>query len=454
MAGSNSGAPIATEALVPLLADFLPRQRWYRGTDGPARVSLVHDATERAEWPALVDLIVDADGEVYQVLVGLRPDTERPDFLSGHDEAFLGEVETTLGRAHAYDATLDPELGATLLHRLTGGSERAERVRTVSAEQSNTSLVFDDRLILKLFRHLQPGLNPEIEVTEALGRVGFAHIAAPVASSVWGEYSLGVLQPYLAGGVEGWALALTSLRDLFGVQDTQPVPLVSDDGLPPEADPGQAGGDFSAEAQRLGAMTAQLHLALAEAFGREPGDSRAWADQVAAQVNASRLPANVSRSAADRLVADMGAAFDSGPAIRVHGDYHLGQVMRTDDGWYILDFEGEPNRSLGERRRPTSPLRDVAGMLRSFHYASLVALADRDEIGLVEAWEDRNRLAFLEGYMPAVEEGGLLPADGASVEQILRGFELEKAVYELQYEEAHRPDWARIPQAALRRLTS
>lgn len=454
MAASNFTAGIATEALVPLLADFLPRQRWYRGTDGPAGVSVLHDATDRAEWPVLVDLIVDADGEVYQVLVGLRPGAERPDFLNGHDDAFLGEVETTLGRAHAYEATLDPELGAALLLRLTGGAECAERVRTLAAEQSNTSLVYDDRLILKLFRHLQPGINPEIEVTEALGRVGFAHIAAPVASSAWGEYSLGVLQPYLADGVEGWALALTSLRDLFGVQDTQPVPMISDDGPPPEADPGQAGGDFSAEAERLGAMTAQLHLALAEAFGREPGDSQAWADQVAAQVGASQLPANVSHSAADRLVADMGAVVDAGPAIRVHGDYHLGQVMRTDDGWYILDFEGEPDRPLDERRRPTSPLRDVAGMLRSFHYASLVALADRDEIGLVEAWEERNRRAFLEGYVPSVEEAGLLPADGASVERILRAFELEKAVYELQYEEAHRPDWARIPTAALRRLTS
>jgi len=128
--------------------------------------------------------------------------------------------------------------------------------------------------------------------------------------------------------------------------------------------------------------------------------------------------------------------------------------MRTDDGWYILDFEGEPDRSLEERRRATSPLRDVAGMLRSFHYASLIALADRDEIGLVAAWEERNRRAFLDGYLPAAEKGGMLPGDRSSVECILRGFELEKAAYELNYEEGHRPDWARIPKAALRRLTT
>jgi maltokinase len=246
---------------------------------------------------------------------------------------------------------------------------------------------------------------------------------------------------------------LTSLRDLFGVHDTQPVPLITDDGPPPEPDPGQAGGDFSAEAERLGAMTAQLHVALAEAFGAGPGDARAWAEQVLARVAATSLPDGVTRAAIDAVVSSMCDVADPGSAIRVHGDYHLGQVMRTDSGWFILDFEGEPDRSLDERRRATSPLRDVAGMLRSFHYASLVALSDRDEIGLVEAWEERNREAFLDGYFAGAQAGGLLPADRSSAEAILRGFELEKAAYELNYEIGHRPDWARIPTAALVRLT-
>jgi len=160
----------------------------------------------------------------------------------------------------------------------------------------------------------------------------------------------------------------------------------------------------------------------------------------------------VTRQSAERVIAAMRDVSNPGPATRIHGDYHLGQVMRTDEGWYILDFEGEPDRSLDDRRRAASPLRDVAGMLRSFHYASLVALADRDEIGLVEAWEERNRCAFLDGYTIEADDGGLLPPDRSSVETILRGFELEKAVYELNYEEAHRPEWARIPKAALRRL--
>jgi maltokinase len=146
---------------------------------------------------------------------------------------------------------------------------------------------------------------------------------------------------------------------------------------------------------------------------------------------------------------------DSGPAIRVHGDYHLAQVMRTDEGWYVLDFEGEPARPIEERRRPTSALKDVAGMLRSLHYASMVAMFERDEEHTDEAaaWEQRNREAFLTGYLPKARAAGVVPDDEASTAALLAAFETEKALYELGYEQAHRPDWARIPLAALRRLS-
>jgi maltokinase len=140
----------------------------------------------------------------------------------------------------------------------------------------------------------------------------------------------------------------------------------------------------------------------------------------------------------------------------VHGDYHLGQVLRTDAGWYVLDFEGEPARPLEERRRPTSALKDVAGMLRSFHYASAVARTERDAEELDElaaAWEERNREAFLRGYLRAAGPGGVLPPDPDCVGAVMAAFELEKAVYELGYERAYRPDWEAIPLAALRRLT-
>ncbi len=261
------------------------------------------------------------------------------------------------------------------------------------------------------------------------------------------------MQPFLAGGVEGWALALTSLRDLFGVHDTQSVPVITEASMPPPAlDPGAAGGDFAAEARRLGETTAGMHVALASAFGESPGDAAAWADDIWAQVDKVSHP-DFDKDSAGHVVEAL-RRVEPGPAIRVHGDYHLGQVMRTDAGWYVLDFEGEPARPLAERRRPSSPLRDVAGMLRSFHYASQVALLERDsEFGSVgAAWEGRNRQAFLDGYLPGAAEGGVLPHEGEAVDAVLAAFELEKAVYELGYEQAHRPHWESIPLAALRRL--
>jgi maltokinase len=451
-----------------MLRAFLPRQRWYAGTAEPSSLELVHRELLRDGWPKLVRLLVAADGHCYQVLIGLRPDGEQLDFLRGHEDAAMGSVdlddENGGDRATAYDATFDPDLGLHLYWHVTGGNEDAERVRPIGVEQSNTSLVYDERVILKVFRKLLPGPNPEIEVTSALHRVGFPWVAEPIAfervdlgSGV--RYDLAFVQPFLAGAVDGWALALTSLRDLFGVHDTQSMPVITLDMPPPASlDPADAGGDFSADAYRLGETTAAMHIALAEAFGRDDGDppetrAAAWADDIEAQ--ARRALGDVVPALA--ILDDLRRA-DPGPAIRAHGDYHLGQVMRTDAGWYVLDFEGEPDRPLEERQRRTSPLRDVAGMLRSFHYASAVAAAERDGSNIgdcgppAEAWEARNRRAFLDGYLPAAAKGAILPADQASVDALLAAFELEKAVYELSYERSHRPEWEHIPQKALRRL--
>ncbi|MGI8775863.1 MAG: phosphotransferase [Acidimicrobiales bacterium] len=443
---------IAADAIVPGLVDFLPRQRWYGGADAPSVVEVVRIEVIREDWPALVGLVVEADGALYQVLVGLRAIDDHVELFRGHDEAIIGEVQTERGAALAYEATADPDLGLAILEHVTAGRESAERVRPVGVEQSNTSLVYDDRLILKLFRRLQPGPNPEVEITERLAAMGFEHVAAPVASTAYEGTHLAVVQAYLLGGTEGWAMALTSLRDLFGVHDTQPLPVIDPRASPPVADPGEAGGDFSGDAERLGVVTAKLHLALAEAFGKQRGDASEWAESIAAQ--AAALPAGDLDPETPRTVLEaMHDVADPGSSIRVHGDYHLGQVMRTDAGWFVLDFEGEPIRPVAERRRLTSPLRDVAGMLRSFHYASMSGLADRPEIEVAEAWEQRNRGAFLDGYLTAASKGDIVPSDEASIDAVLSGFELEKAVYELGYEKAHRPNWIGIPRAALRRLT-
>jgi len=434
------------------LSAYLSRQRWFAGAGPPDSPQVVYSRAERSGWPSLVRLLVEADGATYQVVVGLRPINEPPEFLRGHDEAVLGEVDTDDGRALAYDAIFDSELALGMLHDLVPDAG-AERARVMSVEQSNSSVVYDDQLILKLFRRLQDGPNPEVEVSQALADAGFKWVPAPIASLTHESAHLALVQPFLAGGVEGWALALTSLRDLFGVHDTQSMPVITEADLQRGApDPGAAGGDFSAEARRLGETSAGMHVALAAALGSTPGDAGAWADDIAAQVDRVVHPDFDKESA--RQVLDALRSVDPGPAIRVHGDYHLGQVMRTDAGWYILDFEGEPARPLAERRRPSSPLRDVAGMLRSFHYASEVAMLERDS-GLEEAgraWEACNRQAFLDGYLPDAAEGGVLPEGEAAVDAVLAAFELEKAVYELAYEQAHRPQWESIPLAALRRL--
>ena len=451
---------IDVAALVPALATWLPRQRWYSGQAEPASLTIVDQEIRGDRFPVLIRLVLDADGLQYQVVVGVRGRDEHPEFLRGHDSAFIADITTNRGDAIAYDAVLDSELALVILDGVAP-HENAERARLLGAEQSNTSLVFDERLILKLFRRIQRGHNPEVEVTEALASLGFQWVAAPLATQRSGDFDLAILQPFLAGATEGWALALTSLRDLFGMHDTASIPIINLDEPPPTPDPGQAGGDFAGEAARLGTMTGGMHVALADAFGRQPVDYAAWADAIARQLDDLR-PDDVDPPAAhgilDRLRAlGTGGAGDVGTAIRVHGDYHLGQVLRTDAGWYVLDFEGEPARSIQERRWPSSPLKDVAGMLRSFHYAAAVARTERDSEALhdlASAWEERNRHAFLRGYMEASEAGGILPAKPGDVSAVLAAFELEKVVYELGYERAYRPDWEGIPLAALRRLTS
>ncbi len=434
------------DGVAEMLPAYLGRQRWYGGAVPPdegVRVGPTDSLTvlppgNRRMWWALVQ----ADGAHYQLVIGERPNGEPAEFLSGHQDAVLGATAD----AYFYDATLDPEMALALLGAVTGGREHAERVRPVSAEQSNTSLVYDDRLILKLFRRLIGGRNPDVEVTEALVRAGFSHVAAPVAA--WGrdDADLAIVQQYLAGGSEGWALALTSLRDLYAA------------GLD---DPAEAGGDFGAEARRLGQMTGEMHLALAEAFGvdREAFRQEGWGRLLDHLETRVRQAAGAAwPGSASDLLRDVRAVSDPGPGIRVHGDYHLGQVMRTDAGWFVLDFEGEPARPVAERLAFASPFKDVTGMLRSFQYAAHFALLDRDERDAVhleqmaEAWEAHNRAAFIEGYLSVHGVDSLLPEGAEARGVVALAFELDKALYELAYEEAFRPDWAPIPATAIRRI--
>ena len=441
-------------ALAAALADYLPRQRWFAGGEAEAReLSIASVRVMRGSaWPALVQVVVRARTAQgpdsgpppgvasYQVVLGLRPVDSRDAFLEGKPEAIISELDVDLGRALAYDAAIDPELAVAVLHHMAPGEE-VERARYLGADQSNTSVVFDERLIMKLFRRLSDGPNPDAEVTRGLVDVGFPNVAEPVAEWREDDHDYALVNRFLVGGTDGFVLALLSLRDLYDRR----------------CPPGEAGGDFAFDAGRLGAVTAELHLALAKAFGTVAGDASTWAADMESHLARVRLEGIDSEQvrAVYRRMAEVG---DPGPAVRVHGDYHLGQVMRTDAGWYVLDFEGEPDRPLEERRRPTSPLRDIAGMVRSLHYAAQVALAewgaevDDELIALAEAWEHRNRVAFLAGYLGAEGVGGVLPADDADRRLVQAAFELDKAVYEVGYEQSHRPDWASIPLTAVQRI--
>jgi maltokinase len=438
------------QVLDGLLPEYLAAQRWYHGTVAPEAASVsvksakrlwADGESDRAMWQVLVSVGDDC----YQLIVGERPAGERSEFLHGHEESVVGSAAGSV----FYDVTVDPDMSKHLLETASAGREHARIARPVSVEQSNTSLVFDDRLIFKLFRRLRPGPNPDVEVSTALARVGFAHVAPSVVEWREGDYDLGFGQEYLTGGTDGWALALTSLRDLYDEEGP---------GLPAEA-----GGDFASEAERLGRVTAEMHVALHEAFGESSASAASvvWDGLVGGLEG--RLRDAGQRTGHDfwpsgaSLVARLESLDGPGPMMRVHGDFHLGQVMRTDTGWFVLDFEGEPARPVDERVAPASPLKDVTSMLRSFHYASRHALSERTRaqlpglIPLAEAWDSRNRSAFLDGYSAHPGIHALLP-EPAAMPAVMAAYELDKALYELGYELGHRPEWVYIPVEALASL--
>src|SRR6266571_3996721 len=444
--------------LEEILTVWLPSQRWFAGKGTAIRDLSVVAGTDLATAdPALRHLVVavsqDSAVDRYQILTGLR--AELPDRLR---HVLIGRIDLPDGgTAAAYDAAHDSEL-MTILLRAIAGERDAGWLRfrrspgvaidtspeslVLTGEQSNTSLVYGEEAILKLFRKLTPGVNPDLEVTSALARVGSSHIARPFG---WIEMdldgsvtTLAILSEYLRTASDGWSLAQTSVRDLY-----------ADDGIRPD----QAGGDFAGEAHRLGAATAEVHADLAEAFGTDelaPGATADMASSMCGKLEDARAAVPALGRHADAVL----AAFDDLAKLdeplrvqRIHGDYHLGQVVRTETGWIVLDFEGEPATPLVERRALSSPLRDIAGMLRSFEYAAraqLIGHPYQERLrGVAHAWAQRNRAAFCDGY---AEASG---ADPRMDQTVLRAFELEKAIYEVVYEARNRPSWLPIPLDSL-----
>jgi maltokinase len=443
------------------LSDFIVRQRWFGSKSREVAYARVLEAAPaRTEEPLLVIALVETHFHtgthaLYQLPIGFRRREE------GWSEAVIGDVDGWT----AYDALADPLLGRELVHLIRAqttlrGEDSTVEFRTVQgtseerrelgsfrpmgAEQTNTSVVFDDRLVLKLYRRLEPGINPELELLRFLTERGFSGIpslegwAAHAGRLI--DATLGILQHYVAGEGDGWDLALDSLGDdqeaflgrlrrLGEVTGAMHSILASD-----SSDPAFSPEEPSAES--LGILTAtideeieQVFLDLPELPELAPIAGRG--EEVREQL---------------RVRSHIGPV---GRVIRHHGDYHLGQVLWTGEDWVVLDFEGEPARSLTDRRRKRSPLRDVAGMLRSFAYAASASSIERG-VEPPPDWEERARSEFLAGYLAEADRSILPP--GQSLERLLAIFELEKAVYELRYELDNRPDWVRIPVAGIVRL--
>ena len=506
-----------------LPGDWLRGQRWFRGKAREVvRVEHVDSAVLRAERAPTVLLSVarvcydHGDPELYLVPVSLRPagdPAQQPVPVHVHAPQ-VGEVQL-------YDALADRRIAASLVtmmarqQKLRGGTGRFEGhrtgtmelddlpagpVREVGVEQSNTSMVLAERMILKVFRKLEGGINPDLEMTRFLSeRAGFD--AVPELAG-WidfrdedeREHSVAGLFRFVPNGGDAWASTLKALERYLSAASRSAADPDTVSGR--EAVRRMAGEIFPAIG-RLGETTARMHLALgghAAAAERDFAPEGVGADDVQRWIDAFRatvdgvlgdlgrrldaipgaFPAairdqlgTVVREAADLRHRGEDLALLSGGTVRtrIHGDYHLGQVLRAAPGepreWYVLDFEGEPGRPMEERRTKQSPLRDVAGMLRSFNYAVRVAMHGfqtddyRTRLALErwsDAWETEARRVFLAAYTETVGSAPIVPRERDAFERVLAVFELEKAVYELGYEMNNRPQWMWVPLEGIRAI--
>jgi maltokinase len=458
---------VARGGLADLLSAWLPAQRWFAGSGRQVRVEIASDialaeaGASQDGRPGLRHVLADAwlgqERVSYQVPVGIR--AELPTELAG---ARIGALAD--GRI-AYDGAADPELASVLLHGIATG-RREGRLhfsaapgvlidetlpgRPLPALASNTSVVFGDKAILKLLRRPFAGHHPDLEVPAALARNGSNLVAAPlgwiempadgegsadspVAPS--GSVVLGILSVYFPHSTDAWSLATASLHEL------EP--------------------DFAVQAGQLGETTARMHAELALAFGASVLSPHALAELTDGMQTELSNALTVVPELRDHELAVRSryaalAAPDTEVAVqRIHGDYHLAQVLGTGGRdkvlrprrWVVLDFEGEPSAPLARRRAYAPALRDVAGMLRSFDYAARhEVLRHADDLRkerIAADWVGRCEDAFCAGY------GDVAGGDPRRSGPLLRALTLQKAVYEAVYEARHRPDWLPIPLAAI-----
>ncbi len=491
-----------------VLPSFVADRRWYAAKGDPVRRVVIADHVEwqRNERSWLVT-IADAERDSGETQTYLLPLTLL--WEDGSEDSLRAAAPLTIAKVRqqaqvgvladafgdeAFCRALIAAIGAAEEHKSMHGKLRCVPTRefariagtgwdalpigSTGAQTSNTIVKVGERLFLKAYRRLQAGINPEAEIGRYLTEVAHFPNSVQVAGTI--EYVLGdgrlttlaLLQGYVDNQGDGWEYTLNHLDRFFERSPAQPEPS-----------PADAHGGYLALVHTLGVRTAELHAALARrtgdaAFDPEPitsADIAAWTQRVrrggeATLDHLARCYAKVpqpARAAAEQLLARRDAlltridrhAADRPAAAktRLHGDYHLGQVLLVQNDFVIVDFEGEPTRALAERREKQSPLRDVAGMLRSFDYAMHVAMdradgtrpearAARERAG--DAWQVETRRMFLDGYEEVAGAAGLA-SPRAEANGLIELFLLEKVLYELAYEIDHRPDWAHVPLRGL-----
>jgi maltose alpha-D-glucosyltransferase/alpha-amylase len=498
-----------------VLPGFLRAQRWFGGK--ARRVESVrladwgHLPTEAARaFPVFLEIaFADGGTDLYFLPLAVT--------AGGLDESLrpwvLARLTGPAGEAALHDALADDAVCTALLDaigaagnfRTRQGAVRAlptaayadlrgspgTRLEVVRgpATSSNSLVFYGRRLLLKLFRRLEVGTNPDFEIGRFLTEASPFDRVPRVAGALeydrpgTGPMTLAILQAFVPSQGDGWHYTVEELGRYFerasgpATPDARPLPELVEAAPPPAAAEAIAG--YLQTAATLGKRTAEVHRALAAdagapAFAPEPlteadldalrADIRAQGRQALAVLGANldHLPEPVRRTAGQLLEdgpvvlehLDTGPAGASGRKLRCHGDYHLGQVLWADGDFIILDFEGEPTRSVEERRAKQSPLKDVAGMLRSFHYAAYAGLfaRTRDDPAAfgrlepwAELWQQWVSAAFLRAYRETAAAAAFLPAERRRVAALLGAFMLDKAFYELAYELNNRPDWVRIP---------
>jgi maltose alpha-D-glucosyltransferase/alpha-amylase len=498
------------------LTDFLARQRWFAGKARPLAAARFLDWTtlRRGQYPAFLTIVEveyrDGGRDRYVVPLAMSSGAEADAIEQRRQDAVLARV-TGARKGLLYDGLFDDGACETLLDIVREGRELRMRTGRVYAtapaaaadeplatppviartapDQSNTSVIFDWRMLMKIFRRLEPGPNPDVEIGHFLTGRGFTRVP-PLVGDVSYQHaseepaSVLMLQKFVHNQGNGWQVTIEGLSRYFDYVRTRPH--VDTANLPDSA-PDDAVLSYLAVAGLVGRRTGELHTQLASgaddaAFSPEPMTSQDLRSLTTAMGQRAREQLQLLETAmptlsdehqalAGDLLARRGALLDrfealgdvngGGLRIRCHGDYHLGQILITERDIVILDFEGEPARPIAERRLKSSPLRDVAGMLRSFSYAALTGLSaaaatlpDNPErlTPSADAWERWAADAFLRAYMDTARTASFLPARADDLETLLQAFVLDKALYELGYELNSRPDWVHIPLRGLLRI--